>query len=122
MIGESYWSTGIMLRWYADGNQWSISLNFLDDGFCDQSASEGTLKLRYLVDDLEAGINTLKADAERLGIRMVGPGTMAPTVYIEGDGEIDDMDYPPDWRELVNAQATRLGWQPCYTVDADMPY
>lgn len=116
MIGSRYWSTGIMVRWYADGDQWFLSLDFKDDGFCDQASSEGTLKLRYLVDDLQVGIDTLKAEAERFGIAWATSVPSCPTVYMDGDGESPDRDYPEDWRAVVNAQAGRIGWFPCYRI------
>ena len=118
MIGEGYWSTGIMVRYYADGEQWSISLSFLDDGFCDTASTEGELRLRYLTQDLGVGIDTLKADAERLGLRWANvPG--CPTIYMDGDGEDGGRDYPEGWRETIRDQARRLGWVPTYgkTVD-----
>jgi hypothetical protein len=51
----------------------------------------------------------LRADAERLGIQW-----RDPTVYYKGDGE--DPEYPPPdgWRELLAAQAARLGWYSIY--------
>jgi hypothetical protein len=114
MIGEGYWSTGIMVRYYADGEQWSISLEFKDNGFCDKASTEGRLSLRYAVTDLSAGIDTLKADAERLGITWIAQVPSCPTVYMDGDGEDEDRDYPENWRKVINDQARRLGWATCY--------
>jgi hypothetical protein len=104
MIGEGYWSTGIVIGLMDE--QWNLRLEFFDDGWCDQKATEGTLKCRYLCDDLEASIDLLKADAERLGI-----GWRDPTIYYRGDGESPDWPAPPDWREILAKQCARLGWR-----------
>jgi hypothetical protein len=112
MIGPRYWSTGIMVRSW-DWDQWSVSLEFKDDGFCNHASTEGELKLRYVVFDLTAGIDQLKADAERMGI-VWADILSCPTIYMYGDGEDPDSFYPLNWREIVNEQAARLGWQPGY--------
>lgn len=110
MIGEGYWSTGITVRWYADGDQWRVSLRFLDDGFCEDGSTEGTLVVRYLMHDLGDALDLLKADAERLGIRWAQV-PQCPTIYMEADGEADDIDYPIGWQKIVNDQIRRLGWK-----------
>lgn len=117
MIGSQYWSTGIAVKYIAPiGNSpaaWAVSLEFLDDGFCGNASTEGSLRVRYVREDLSAMIDTLKADAERLGICFKRGGGTA-TVYMIGDGESALEDYPPNWKRIVNDQARRLGWQPCY--------
>lgn len=109
MIGDGYWSTGIMVRWYPDNERdrnWSVKLEFLDDGFCEMGSTEGELRCRYVEPSLSTAIDTLKADAERLGIIF-----KSPTVYMYQDS---DAEYPEDWRAIVDAEAERLGWRPCY--------
>jgi hypothetical protein len=118
MVGPRYWSTGISIRWHADNDEWSVSLEFKDDGFCEEASTEGKLTLRYRVSDLSTAIDTLKADAERLGIVWNTAVPACPTIYVEDDGEWEDRDYPPGWRGVVNAQAARLGWFPCYREPA----
>jgi hypothetical protein len=113
MIGERYWSTGIIVA--KVGDQWSVKLNFHDGGFCDPPSTEGQLRCRYLVDDLSAGIDTLKADADRLGIEW-SPGT----VYYEGDGEWPDRVPPEGWEDIVDAQAARLGWAQTYKARSEI--
>jgi hypothetical protein len=120
VIGNHYWSTGIKIK-VRDG-QYSVSLQFLDNGFCEAASTEGKLFVRYLVDDLDVALDTLKADAERLGIVWLDPGQDEgiATVYCEHDGELDDGDHP-ELRRVANEQAVRLGWRPIYSrepVDA----
>jgi hypothetical protein len=118
MIGERYWATGITVcRGYSgDGRYgWMASLDFYDDGFCEDLATQGQLATRYYVragdDPLGLAIDTLKADAERLGIRFEASGDLSPGLWYRGDG--DNPDYPPPagWRDLLAAQAERIGWR-----------
>ena len=112
MIGPGYWSTGIMIALIDD--QWHVTMEFLDDGFCDQKSTQGTLVCRYLCDDLTESIDILKADAERLGIIWKDP-----TLYYQGDGEDEEWYPPPEgWKELIVAQARRLGWRSVYAREA----
>jgi hypothetical protein len=115
MVGERFWTTGIVLK-YHGVDKWQIYLNFTDDGFCDDDAVDGKLTLRYLV-ALESGLDTLIKDAGKLGIEF-----RVKHLYIYADGE--DKAYPPpiapkDWRELLREQAARLGgdWQSAYDND-----
>lgn len=107
MIGQRYWSTGIVIAQIDLG--WHVTLEFFDDGFCNQKSTQGTLVCRYVCDDLTASIDTLKADADSLGITWKDP-----TVYYQGDGEWKDYSPPEGWRELTDGHARRLGWRPCY--------
>ena len=114
MIGTRYWSTGITLIDSGDAKeQWSAKLTFQDNGFCQADATDGELRLRYFVDELYVGVETLKQDAERLGIEWDN-ASGGPTVYVEQDGEFDHGDRP-DLRAIANAVAEHLGWRPCYS-------
>jgi hypothetical protein len=109
MIGERYWSTGIMIAPTTGG--WAVSLQFYDDGFAQDDATEGTMRVRYLVADaqLEHALRVLRADAERLGIRFgVGP-ELRPTVYAEDDEN-------ETARRRANQLADALGWTPAYRL------
>lgn len=120
MIGNSYWSTGITLT-YHDG-EWGASLTFLDAGFLDDDAdagqvsTEGTLRTRYAVHDgdevdgLTAAIDALMADAARLGIEWRRMPGVAPSLFTD-EAEAPGWEWPAGWRELVGAQAERLGWE-----------
>ncbi|TYB71164.1 hypothetical protein FXF51_01640 [Nonomuraea sp. PA05] len=124
MIGPRYWATGITVS--CDGRDgWGAQVDFYDDGHGDDDpgrgriSTEGTLRTRYFVgggdqvDSLTLAIDTVKADAEKMGIAW----SDAATVYFTGDGGLPDWPAPEGWRELVNNHAVRLGWQPAYRVD-----
>lgn len=128
----SYWATGITLTWHPDisadyqgarTSSWSGKLDFFDDGWRGDDnpdegrvATEGTLRTRYAVADgqqqtaLAAVIDTLIADAQRLGIQL-GTEADGPRLYVPGDGEWADHPFPDDWRNLLAAEAQRIGWK-----------
>lgn len=122
MIGNTYWSTGILVR--HDNGKWHATVEYFDNGFVDDNAddrrvsTEGKLHTRYYLRDgkhadaLTIAIDTVKADAERLGItwRDVWATEAKATIYMD-----DEETAPAGWRELANAQARRLGWEPCYS-------
>jgi hypothetical protein len=120
MIGSAYWSTGISVG-YSD-ERWVASAKFLDDGFANDDvddlriSTEGTLHTRYYVRDgkhvdaLTVVIDTVKADAERLGIVWKDPH-----IYVNThDGEV-----PAAIQRLVDRQAVRLGWEPLNAEDSE---
>lgn len=107
MIGQRYWATGITIH-EDSGKRWSASLKFFDDGFCNQSSTEGELQLRYVVDDIFKGVDTLVEDARRLGIQF-GTPTLSPMVYCDQDGEFETGDRP-DLRTKANEVGAHLGW------------
>ena len=110
MIGPAYWSTGIKIHQGVRG-AWSVSLDFYDDGFAEDGSTEGTLRVRY-EGDLDASVDLLKADAERLGIIW-----RTPTVYsYDLSGDVD----PPSLCATADAQARRLGWEECYRAEGPL--
>jgi hypothetical protein len=124
MIGERYWSTGIMLAYgYAGHDQsgWTAKAEFFDDGFADNDpdngaiSTEGEIRSRYMVRDgksadaLTVVLDVVRADAQRLGIEW-----RSPALYYKGDGEDEDYPPPDGWRSLIGAQAARLGWRNLY--------
>jgi hypothetical protein len=112
MIGNEYWSTGITLKWWDHPEKpWTSSLDFFDDGFCDLGSTEGGLRLRYCVPTPAEAIDTLKTDAERLGITWRVGGGGQPYLYMKGDGEDPEWPPPPDWRAILEAEAKRIGWR-----------
>lgn len=118
MIGNGYWATGIVLtpRGVRNGkSKWGVHLDFFDDGFCDPASTQGRLDVRYVVTDLVEAVQTLKVDAERIGIRFDAPPGATPTVYVEGDGKNTSLDYPANWRETAAEIADALGWSSTYT-------
>lgn len=120
-----YWSTGIIVRWNPDRG-WSATLPFFDDGFANDRtdsgrvSTEGELHTRYAVRDgstangLTVAVDTLLADAGRLGIELIGDPIHGPQLYYWGDGEAKDYPPPAGWREILAAEAERIGWQPAY--------
>lgn len=109
MIGTGYWSTGIDIALLDD--RWSVTLDFFDDGFVQHASTEGELRCRYLVDDLDGGVDTLVDDALRLGI-VFKPESM---IFYKGDGEDPNYPAPPNRIEILNAQAQRL-------IDRGLPF
>lgn len=118
MIGERYWSTGIMIEEHGR-HGWAVWLDYLDDGFCEEASTEGRLRVRYLVstEHLPNAIDTLRQDAERLGVRFGPTLDVPPTIYYECDGEGEEWPVPDDWRGIANGQARRLGWKECYSTE-----
>lgn len=141
MISKSgrYWSTGIAVRWmddtYRNENDervipaWGGVAEFFDDGFADDDvnsgaiSTQGELRTRYLVAEgqsasaLSAVVDALRADAERLGIDFNAPAE-GPYLYYLGDGEHEEWPPPAGWRELMAAEAQRIGWRTPYTLAA----
>lgn len=115
-----YWATGIDLR--CDGERWGGQIDFYDDGFADDDpdtgsvATQGKLQTRYMVRDgaqvpaLRAVLDTLIADAERLGIRFAAPGGITPSLYCD---DPDSLSIEQKW--LIADEAARLGWECPYT-------
>ncbi len=121
---HTYWSTGISLRWREatrDGvtrSSWGGSVDYLDDGFVGDDnpdagkvSTEGELRTRYTVADgesvtgLRAVVDTLLADAARLGIEFRGTLDDRPYLMFE----VED-GAPDGWRELLTVEAERIGW------------
>jgi len=136
MISRSgkYWSTGITVRWSSHTGStptgptsgWYATVEYFDDGFCNDDtdagniSTQGAISTRYGVSDgsersgLSAAVDTLIADAARLGIEFRPPFGETPSLCMVGDGEHDDVDYPAGWRALINSEADRIGWHSPY--------
>jgi hypothetical protein len=120
MIGSEYWTTGITVRYgYSGGgsNGWGASLDFYDDGFAEDDSTQGTLATRYFArgdDALTRALDTLKADAERLGIQFVGSAGLPPGLWYT-----DDLDFPAPagWYETLSEQADRIGFRTHHSAD-----
>lgn len=118
-----YWATGIVVWWDTHNSGWHATCDYYDDGWIGdndtdrgQVSTQGTLGTRYAARDgermagLSVAIATVKADAERLGIRFWGPTACPPALYYRGDGEDRDYPAPDGWCELLAAEAGRMGW------------
>ena len=125
-----YWSTGIILRWTSHSGSiagvshsgWGGRVEFHDDGFAGDDnpdtgavSTEGRLHSRYFIRDgdvvtgLRAVIDVLLSDAQRLGITF-GGAVGAPSLYYDGDSENEALPPPDGWREMLAAEAERIGW------------
>lgn len=118
MIGNTYSSPGINVNYTSRG--WSASVRYHDSGHADsgQVSTEGTLSTRYAEGGSHAValakvIDTIKADAERLGI-----GWQAPYVFVEFLEAAENYPerFPKNWEALIAEQARRIGW---YTLCED---
>lgn len=130
---SGYWACGITVRWYAPNRPaWAGHVDFYDDGFAGDDnpdmgtvATEGRLNTRYYLADgdttsgLRAVIDALIADAGRLGITFGGPSGR-PCLYYDGDANSKDCPPPDGWRDLLAAEAERIGWEfPYERVEAE---
>lgn len=127
MIGK-FWAPGITVRAdeRADGRvRWAARVRFEDHGFVDsedpdagQIAVVGSLSTRYFIDSTEVtdgltvAIDTVKRDAEQLGIEFVVlPIVGGPLLCVNGDGEYPEEWLPANWRDRLAEQARRIGWK-----------
>lgn len=126
MHGNYYWALGITVsaNQQADGGvRWGASAKFYDNGLVDTEdpdagdiSTEGEIRTRRFVDSTETtdglatAIDTVKRDAERLGITFE-PHDGSPMLYVRGDGEWPDVWLPANWQERLTEQAERLEWR-----------
>lgn len=103
MIGK-YWSTGIKIAF--TGNKWIAICQFYDDGFCEDDSTEGTIFLRYRVEDLAKGIRTLIDDVLKLGIVFYSN----PALYIMEEYRGDEMPLPSTWQDVIKPIAQEIGF------------
>ena len=105
MIGEGYWSTGITVEYHDtdDGMPgWTAWVDFLDTGY-----ATGVLRT-YQFTALAVVIDMIKVRAEQIGVTW-----KSPAIYYKGDGvveDINDLDAPEGWLQMLREQAQRLGW------------
>ncbi|MFD3740432.1 hypothetical protein [Streptomyces sp. NPDC058629] len=134
MISKSgrYWTTGITVTWVPFAERindepyagWHAKLDYTDDGFANNDpdagevSTEGTLHTRYPVrsakirSGLSIAIDTLMADANRLGIEFIGvEPDPEPWLYYQGDGEDSENPPPEGWRETLTVEAQRVGFR-----------
>lgn len=127
MIGKRYWSSGILLSHLeGDDPYWHGTAGFYDDGFADDDpaagriSTHGELRTHYFVrarnhqESLRLVIDTLRTDAEALGIEF-----RDPYLYAAGDGEDPAHPMPEGWRDLLREQADRVGWRLPYRTDEE---
>lgn len=123
MIGDGYWSSGIMLSYHPSSHGWHAAAKYYDDGFAHSDADTGqistvgVLESRYYIPDgrerdgLTAVLDAVKADAEQLGIHW-----RDPALFVPGDDEDPQQPLPDGWRGLLDEHARRLGWDNPYPI------
>lgn len=109
MIGKLF-STGITLKYgYTGSNKhgWWASITINDMGHCEDGSVRGKLSTSYGHQDPAFSIDTIKADAERMGIEFLGVADEQPFLLYT-----DDANYPApeNTREVLEREANRIGW------------
>lgn len=107
----SLWSTGISLR-HSARQGWSASIDFCSMQRANPNCIEGTIGTRYSAPELSDVIDRAMAAAKQAGIQFLDEGGVAPTLYMHGDGEGEEV--PSNWREILAEQCRRLGWKNAY--------
>lgn len=113
MVGKRYWSTGITLKYMYSGGgkfKWWASIEFYDDGFCDVGSTQGYLTTRY-GQTITSAIDTIKLDAEKLGIDFRDDIPGCPMLYYVDDGDSEDYPPPKKWKKLLRKQSKRIGFE-----------
>lgn len=116
MIGETYWSTGITLR-YEDSDtgdrQWMATLDFrndrlLDDAEIGQIATGGQLQTLGALPSATAAAAAVKLDAERLGISLGDK----PMIYLHQENwRAPNQEFgSPDVEATLSEVCSALGW------------
>lgn len=123
MHGDQLYAFGITVKYgYAGNNQhgWWATVHFEDCGFYDRGSVQGELTTKY-ADDLSYAIDTIKVDAESMGIQFVGCVPDAederfskPDLFYEKDGCSQDYPSPNGWREILKHEAERIGFSSPY--------
>ena len=108
MIGNSYWSTGIIIEYDPYRDLWHATAEFYDDGFCQDESTEGEIHSRYWT-ELETAIDNVKADTEKLGIEWQPTGQ----ILSRQDGE----GMPANWKKILKAQADRINFNFPYQME-----
>lgn len=103
-------STGVHL-FYNPSHGWGTLVEFQGTNFAQEDRIEGEIRTSYHRQDLAAAIDQVIAQAKQTGV-VFGPA--GPHIYVQGDGEGPGVNLPENWREIVQQQCDRLGWQNCY--------
>jgi hypothetical protein len=121
-----FWTTGISVAltergWiaYADFQQSNPDATNL-------VITQGKVETRFAEASLTDAIDRVIASLETLGVVFKPDGVddaiwhgVGPFVWYQRDGhgpnaDIGELDPPENWRELMNEQARRLGWECAY--------
>lgn len=115
MIGESFKSSGIILK-YGGKGKWAAIVKFFDAGFCEDKSTEGQLHTRYFV-NIETAIDTIVEDATRMGIEFMVNDTGRRCLVGFEYGESADWPMPTGWKQILRDQAERIGYASVYGED-----
>ncbi|WP_275558466.1 hypothetical protein [Streptomyces sp. 5-6(2022)] len=128
MISKSgcYWSTGITVAWSPRARTINGQAHPGWKASAEKISTQGHLETRYFVTDtdipstplrpgenlsgLTVAVDALITDAERLGIDFMSWSDQQPMLYYKGDGEDADYPAPEGWRDMLKAEAERIGW------------
>lgn len=116
MHGDKLYSVGITVWFdYAGGDRygWWAKVEFGDFSRCARGSVTGVIQTRY-GDDLRFSIDTIKADAQRLGIEFVILDGEPPFLLYLDDGETIDYPPPEGWRKTLTDEARRIGFRCIY--------
>lgn len=109
MHGDKLFATGIVIRQDWRGGWWAEA-TFEDFGHCDRGSVMGHIETKYADDDLPYTIDTIKRDVESLGVEFAQLDGVSPALLYSEDGEDEDFPPPDGWRELLKAEAQRIGF------------
>jgi hypothetical protein len=118
MIGKLF-STGIELKYGCGGHKaggqeyygWWAKVCFEDYGLTEKGSVYGFISNKY-AEPIEDAIDTVKADAERMGIEFISISTRkASMLYYDHDGESKEFPPPDNWKQILKEQAERIGWE-----------
>jgi hypothetical protein len=114
MIGEQYWANGIIATYFGE-DQWGLQIDFLDDGFCNEESTQGSIKTRYIT-SLDNGIETLIKDAKKLGIKLNDDFIL----YAYQDGYSKDHPMPKNWISIFEKTCKKHNLTMIYKEKADV--
>jgi len=113
MNKKDLWSVGITLKFgYAGGGLygWWAWVDFENSAEpVTDGCMSGRVSTKYGIDICKA-IDQVLELCSQIGVEFIEHADCLPAVYYLQDG--DSKDYPPPegWREILKAQADRIGW------------
>lgn len=119
MYGDKLAAVGIIVWYGYKGNGeygWWAKVKYQDFGHCDRGSVMGNIRTKY-ADSLQYSIDTIKRDAEKIGIEFVKMDGLTPAITYLNDGEWGDYPPPDGWRESLLEEAIRIGFIHPYRED-----
>lgn len=112
MYGNELYATGIILEYgpsAGDKYGWWATVEFQDFGHCDDRSIKGVISTQYGV-EISLAIDTILTDVEKLGIKFIKSESITPALLYKDDSENKDYPPPEGWRQLLKAEAARIGF------------